>query len=87
VRAIEKAVTYMTAERIFPIIVMRRMRFRPYLSESAPILGDTKNWSVLKGCYVPSILRWADNARKDGAHETTQKYDIPAMRLNARLVK
>lgn len=32
---------------MFPIIVIRRTRFRPYLSDSAPILGDTKNCRVL----------------------------------------
>ena len=39
--------TYINALAILPTIVISRIRLRPYLSESAPIWGETKNCSVL----------------------------------------
>ena len=35
--------THTAADRMFPIIVIKRMRLRPYLSDKEPIFGDTKN--------------------------------------------
>lgn len=39
---------YTRADKMFPAIVTNRIRFRPYLSDRDPILGDTKNCKVLK---------------------------------------
>jgi hypothetical protein len=41
----------MSADNMFPIILIRRMFLRPYLSERDPICGDTKNCKVLQ---IPS---------------------------------
>lgn len=41
--------TYTTALAILPIIVNNKMRLRPYLSDNAPIWGETMNCSVLTG--------------------------------------
>lgn len=80
-RLLKVYATYISADAIFPIIVMRRTRLRPYLSESAPILGETKNCSVLHSPEVsPSALIDMDrDIREYRAHKTTQKNDIPSM--------
>ena len=32
---------------MLPIMVIKRIFLRPYLSDKDPMCGDTKNWSVL----------------------------------------
>lgn len=65
--------TYTSADTMFPIIVQSRTRFLPYLSDRAPMRGETKNCSVL-GSPVQSRLPCQcllGNSREYRAHEAT----------------
>lgn len=46
---------YTTALATLPIMVINNIRLRPYLSDKAPILGDTMNCKVLRG-----RIQWID---------------------------
>jgi hypothetical protein len=59
---------------MLPIMVIRRTRFRPYLSDSAPILGETKNWSVL----VIRIAQCQLESNNLQTHEKTDPIKPPA---------
>lgn len=48
--------TYTTADKIFPIIVMSRTRFRPYLSLKEPMCGETSLIFSLKD--TSQEIRW-----------------------------
>lgn len=60
---------------MLPIMVIRRIRFRPYLSDSAPIFGETKNWSVLVIRVVQCQLDDFNNLQ---THEKTDPIKPPA---------
>jgi hypothetical protein len=40
--------THMSADNMFPIMLIKRTFLRPYLSERDPMCGDTKNCKVLQ---------------------------------------
>lgn len=63
-----------------PIIVQSRTRFLPYLSESAPILGETKNWSVLGVLDFSLVLRGRVTSL---THENTEPIRPPISFINS----
>lgn len=64
-------VTHTTADKIFPIREMRRTCLRPYLSDNAPIVGDTMNCSVLS-CMLEDIIHDSSST-----HENTEPISPP----------
>lgn len=65
------ASSHTIADRMLPAIVSSRMFLRPYLSESAPMRGDTRNCRVLMSRLVNNArVVHGQDARKEGAHQT-----------------
>lgn len=62
---------HINALAIFPTMVMSRTRLRPYLSESAPIWGATKNCSVLVSSLSDqSVVIYNEHSREDRSHKS-----------------
>lgn len=59
---------------MLPIMVIRRIRFRPYLSDRAPIFGETRNWSVL----VIHVVQCQLEPSNLQTHEKTDPIKPPA---------
>jgi len=73
--------TDMRADRILPTIVSSKTRLRPYLSDNAPIFGETMNWRVLCMCCQRCASKRVRHVRKDGTHESTEEHNVPSFRL------
>ncbi len=58
---------------MFPIIVSNKIRFLPYLSDSAPILGETSHCKVLDTELVKNSASHAfgRDIREERSHEAT----------------
>ena len=65
----------MSADKIFPIMVIRSTRLRPCLSDRAPIFGETMNCSVLSFL----LKRRAHSSSSGTTHENTEPISPPAI--------